>query len=158
MALLTPRFAASRAVSEYTEKHYLPCARAFAQRSAEKGAGGQRLAGYQSELLRNWPSLHFGSSTVETDGAQRVIKVDAFLGDFNPGSVRVELFANGKDGENSIRQEMTQLGNTGGGPNGFVYSATVTSARPASDFTPRMVPSFEGLAVPLEAHEILWQK
>jgi len=158
MAQLTPRFAANRAVCEYTEQHYLTGARAFAQRSAEKGAGGQRLAGYQSELLRNWPSLHFGASTAETDGANRVIRVDAFLGDFNPGSVRVELFANGKDGAESVSQEMTQLGKTGGGSNGFVYSATVTSARPASDFTPRMVPIFDGLEVPLEAQEILWQK
>jgi starch phosphorylase len=158
MARLTPRFAADRAVTEYTEKHYLPAASAFALRSAEKGAGGQRLAGYQSELLRNWPSLRFGPSTEETDGANRVIRVDAFLGDFNPGSVRVELFANGRDGAEPVRLGMTQLGKAAGGPNGFVYSATVTSSRPASDFTPRMVPTFDGLAVPLEAQEILWQK
>jgi starch phosphorylase len=158
MARLTPRFAANRAVCEYTERHYLPSAGAFAQRSADKGASGQRLAGFESELLRNWPSLHFGASTVETDGAHRVIKVDAFLGDFAPGAVRVELYANGEDGGEPVRQEMTQLGRAGGGSNGFVYSATVTSARPASDFTPRMIPAFEGLAVPLEVQEILWQR
>jgi starch phosphorylase len=158
MARLTPRFAANRAVCEYTERHYLPSARAFAQRSADKGAGGLRLAAFESELLRNWPSLRFGPSTVETNGASRIIKVDAFLGDFSPGGVRVELYANGRDGGEPVRQEMTQLGKVGGASNGFVYSATVSSARPASDFTPRMVPAFDGLAVPLEAQEILWQR
>jgi starch phosphorylase len=158
MARLTPRFSADRAVCEYTEKHYLPSARAFAKRSADKGAGGQRLAGCESELLRNWASLRFGASTTETDGANRVIKVDAFLGDFAPGAVRVELYANGKNGGEPVQQEMTQLGKAAGGSNGFVYSATVSSARPASDYTPRMVPAFEGLSVPLEAVEILWQR
>jgi len=158
MAQLTPRFAANRAVCEYTEKHYLPLARAYSGRAAEKGSAGQKLAGYGSEILRNWPSLHFGAITAETDGASRVIKVDAFLGDFSSGAVRVELFANGRDGGEPVQQEMTQLGRAEGGPNGFVYSATVSSDRPASDFTPRMVPAFDGLMVPLEAQEILWQK
>jgi starch phosphorylase len=50
------------------------------------------------------------------------------------------------------------LGRTGGGSNGFVYSATVSADRPASDFTARMVPAFDGLIIPLEAQEILWQR
>jgi len=158
MARLTPRFSAHRAVCDYLEHHYLPSARAFAQRSAEHGAAGQRLAGYQSELLRSWPSLHFGSTSCETDGARRVIRVDAYLGDSPPGTVRVELYANGEHGGEPVRQEMTQLGRTGGGSNGFVYSATVSADRPASDFTARMVPAFDGLIIPLEAQEILWQR
>jgi starch phosphorylase len=38
MAQLTPRFAASRTVSEYTEQYYLPAAVAFRARAADKGA------------------------------------------------------------------------------------------------------------------------
>lgn len=36
-------------------------------------------------------------------------------------------------------------------------SALIGSARPASDFTPRILPNFHGVSVPLEANLILWQ-
>jgi starch phosphorylase len=41
---------------------------------------------------------------------------------------------------------------------GYIFSATVSSSRPASDYTARIVPHCDGLAVPLEAGWILWQK
>jgi starch phosphorylase len=45
-----------------------------------------------------------------------------------------------------------------GGVPGGVYSATVSAARPAADYTVRLVPRFDGLAVPLETDLILWQR
>jgi len=41
---------------------------------------------------------------------------------------------------------------------GQVYRATVSSARPATDYTALIMPHGDGLAVPLEAGWILWQK
>ena len=41
MSQLTPRFSADRTVREYTEKHYLPAATAFLDRSANKGDKGK---------------------------------------------------------------------------------------------------------------------
>jgi starch phosphorylase len=40
----------------------------------------------------------------------------------------------------------------------YAYSATLSSARPATDYTVRIIPHCDGLAVPLEANWILWQK
>jgi starch phosphorylase len=39
-----------------------------------------------------------------------------------------------------------------------VYGAAVSASRPASDFTPRLIPRIEGAAVPLEESHILWQR
>jgi starch phosphorylase len=33
----------------------------------------------------------------------------------------------------------------------------VPAARPATDYTPRVLPNFNGVAVPLEANQIAWQ-
>ena len=38
------------------------------------------------------------------------------------------------------------------------YGAAVSAARPARDYTARIVPSQQGAAVPLEAAYILWQR
>ena len=158
MARLTPEFSANRAVHDYVEKHYLPAATAFLARSRDKAAAAQRISAYEDRLLMNWGSLRFGGASVETDGAKRYMRIEAYLGEFNPGSVRIELYANATNGGEPERIEMTQLGKIASGSNGFTYSATVPSARPASDYTARMVPVYDGLAVPLEAREILWQR
>ena len=48
MAQLTPRFSTNRAVTEYTEQHYLPAAAAYRERAADKGAIGKNGARYAS--------------------------------------------------------------------------------------------------------------
>jgi len=158
MAGLTPRFAANRAVSEYTEQHYLPSAVEYRANAAGKGAVAKDLVDWRNALASKWPSLHFGALNVQNVGGQHVIRVDAFLGDIDPGSIRVELYADGRNGGGAERLEMTRMESTKGPTKGFVYSATLPSARPASDYTAQIVPRRDGLAVPLEAAEILWQK
>lgn len=43
-----------------------------------------------------------------------------------------------------------------GSTNAFMYTATIPTARPAADYTPRLVPQHAGAFVPLEAPFILW--
>jgi starch phosphorylase len=158
MATLTPRFSASRTVREYTEEHYLQAATTYGIRTAEKGAATQRLVEYCKLLDSKWASLSLKGVTVQTRDGQHVIKVDVFLGDLGPEAVQVELYADGASGRGAERQEMTRLGKTGPGGNGWVYSATVSSTRPANDYTVRMIPHHDGLAVPIEADQIRWQR
>jgi glycogen phosphorylase len=44
------------------------------------------------------------------------------------------------------------------GGHAYVYDARIPAQRPASDYTPRLVPYHPAAVVPLEAHEILWQR
>jgi hypothetical protein len=39
-----------------------------------------------------------------------------------------------------------------------IYHTTVPATRPATDFTPRIIPVFSGVLVPLETTAILWQR
>jgi starch phosphorylase len=41
---------------------------------------------------------------------------------------------------------------------GFLYTASVKTNRPASDFTPRLIPYHPSASVPLEAGQITWLK
>jgi starch phosphorylase len=41
---------------------------------------------------------------------------------------------------------------------GYVYSAAVSAARPVGDYTARVIPRCDGVAIPLEAAQILWQR
>jgi len=41
---------------------------------------------------------------------------------------------------------------------GEIYRASVVAARPATDYTARVIPHFAGVAVPLEVNTILWQR
>ena len=47
---------------------------------------------------------------------------------------------------------------TGGAPGPYVYVAAVSAARPAKDYTARIIPHAVGITVPLEDAHILWQR
>ena len=158
MARLTPRFSANRTVREYTELHYLPAAAAYRERSADKGAMGRRIVAWRRALEENWAALRFGEPTVSTAGGQHTFEVQLSLGPFDRDEVEVQLFADGVDGGAPVRQEMTVLRQAPGEAASFIYGAAVPAARPAADYTARVVPRLRGVAVPLEAAQVLWQR
>jgi starch phosphorylase len=158
MARLTPRFSADRTVREYTEEHYIPAAANYRERAADKGAAGERVVNWQRALDQKWARLRFGEVKVKTDGEQHVFDVQVYLNGLDPTAVRVELYADGVNGGAPVRQEMTPVRQLGGGTNGYVYRAQVPATRPAADHTARIIPHHDGVAVPLEASRILWQR
>jgi starch phosphorylase len=158
MAHLTPHFSADRAVREYTEQHYLPAATAYLSRVANKGAVGKQLVDCQHSLEQKWTTLHFGEVKQETNGRQRTYEVQVYLDDIDPKAVRVELYANRVNGGSSVRQEMKCVRQLVGTSGGYVYSATVSAARPPADYTARVMPHHDGVAIPLEDGRILWQR
>ena len=157
MARLTPRFSASRAVQEYTEQHYLPAATAYRERAANKGAAGRQVVDWLHAVDRAWGSVGFGILRVETSADHHLFEVEVFLNDLDPSAARVELFANGIDGADPVRVEMTSVRALPGSSRGGMYQATVSAARPAGDYTARVIPQRAGIAVPLESARILWQ-
>jgi starch phosphorylase len=161
MAQLTPRFSANRAVREYVERHYLPAAGAFHARRADKGSIGRHMVDWQRHLAQKWAELRFGDVTVVTRDGQHDFKVQLFLNGLDPRSVRVELYADGIDSGAPERQEMNpdSPGQQPAGASGCrMYGAVIPAARPSSDFTARVIPCHDGVAVPLENARILWQR
>jgi starch phosphorylase len=107
---------------------------------------------------QKWDTLRLGDVKVETHGDHVVFEVDVFLKDLDPNSVRVELYANGVKGSAPVQQEMTLLRPPSGATGSYVYSASVSAARAPTDYTARVIPHFDGAAIPLEDARILWQR
>jgi len=158
MARLTPRFSANRTVREYTEQHYLPAAAAYKLRVKDKGAMGSHIIGWRHNLEQKWAALRFGEVKVQTGDKQHMFEVQVFLGEIDSRDVRVEIYADGINGGVPVSQEMTRVRQMGGASGGHVYSASVSAARAPTDYTARVIPYREGVAVPLEAGCILWQR
>ena len=158
MARLTPRFSSNRAVREYTEQYYFPAASAYRERAADKGAIGVQVVNWRHALDQKWTALRFGEVKRETRGEQHVFEVQVCLDDLDPKTVRVELYADGVMGSAPVRQEMERVPQLAGGSGGYVYSANVSAARPPADYTARVIPHCDGVAIPLEDARILWQR
>ncbi|HXY48512.1 MAG TPA: alpha-glucan family phosphorylase [Terriglobales bacterium] len=157
MVQLTPRFSSNRAVREYVEKYYLPAAAAYRERAAHGGELGVDLSNWYKSIARSWSDLRFGTVTAQKQGDNYVFEVQVFLGQLDPPAVEVELYAQQTESR-GFRQKMTQAPSPNA-PAGYrVYSSRVPANRPASDYTPRLIPSNPRLSLPLEANQILWQR
>jgi starch phosphorylase len=158
MAQLTPRFSANRTVREYTEQHYLPNAAAYRARMADQGSVGRQVVDWRRGLEQEWAGVRFGTCKVETTGRQHRFEVQVQLGGLDPASVAVEVYADGLGGGAPVHWPLARVGPLVGAPGGHRYSAVVPADRPAGDFTARLLPHREGVAVPLECPHILWQR
>ena len=158
MAQLTPRFSADRAVREYTELYYLPAAATYRSRKSNKCAIGQQMTNDCQVLDQEWPLLRFGEVNVQTVGNQHNFQVQIALADLDPNAVQVQLFADGLDGAAAVQQEMKLSRQMTRTSKYHVYEAQVSAARPAQDYTARVIPKGHGAMIPLEDARILWQR
>jgi glycogen phosphorylase len=157
MARLTPAFSANRVVRQYTEEYYLSAAASYAARAANRGQLGVDLLNWQTELSKHWSTLRFGSASMEQQGEQYFFQVQVYLDELDPEAVKVELYAEGQNGGAPVRLSMERGDRLVGTANGFIYTIRIPATRPASDYTPRLIPDHRGASVPLEASFILWQ-
>jgi starch phosphorylase len=158
MAHLTPRFSSNRTVREYTEKHYLPAATAYRRRAAEDAAAARALVEWRHALERHWGDVRFGDPHVASNGTHHAVELPVVLGDLDPDGVRVELYADGVGGGPPVRRQMTRGPRLTDGSPGFRYRAEIPADRPVTDYTARVIPERNGVAVPLEAAHIVWQR
>ena len=158
MARLTPRFSANRTVREYTQTYYIPAAEAYQVRTANQGAMGEQIVNWQHDLKEKWAHLRFGEVRVETAEGKYIFEIQVYLNSLDPDSVRVELYADGVNGNGAVRLEMTRTRKLIGTENGYIYIAEPEANRPVSDFTARVIPFHSAAVVPLEASQIFWQR
>jgi len=150
MARLTPFFSANRTVREYTEGRYLPAAAAYGSRAT--GTFGAALLKWRRKITTEWAHIRFGAVKVETRDQVHVFEAQVYLNGLDPDAVRIEVYADPRDGGEPFRQVMTR------GEQADLYTARVPATRPVGDYTPRVIPFQAGAFVPLEAPEILWQR
>ncbi len=158
MTELTPRFSSQRTVREYTERYYLPAARAWRSRSAQKGARGAAARAFCERIARGWPSVRFGALRTRGGTGVHRFQVEVFLGDLDPKDVCIEAYADPQDGSGPERHALERGAALPGRQNAFWYEGEVKSDRPLGDYTLRAVPNGSDVIVPLEAPQILWQR
>jgi starch phosphorylase len=158
MAGLAPRFSANRTVREYTETYYLPAAAAYRARAGSRGAIGNELTGWARSLNQKWDEMRFREVRVKTESTHHAFEVEIYLNNLDPNTIQVELYADAIGACGREQRAMALAGQVQDSPGTYIYRALVPAARPASDFTPRVIPRFPGASVPLEAPFILWQR
>ena len=158
MAELTPRFSANRMVREYVDTLYSASARRFRRRTADGAKEAALLCRWREALLKNWSRLCFGNLDIRKSGDSYIATVAVHLGEIDPRAVRVELYAEPLDGEEAEIHPMEAAETAAATMNGRVYRTRIPACRPAGQYTPRIVPCFDGAVVPLEAPFILWRE
>ena len=152
MARLTPHFSANRAVREYTERFYLPLAEGYHKRAENNGALAKQIVDWELSLKENWSKLGFGELKIESEKNQHRFEIQVYLNNLDRHSIKVELYSA------AMIKEMEYLGQIPNSHNGHIYRVEVSTEHQASSFTPRIVPHFPGVAIPLESNQILWQR
>lgn len=158
MGELAPRFSTNRAVKEYTEQYYLPLAAAYKKRSAANGEAGVQLTRQQEALHENWQKIAFGPVQVKKTETGYVFHVQIFIEPVIKNNVKPELYANGLNGAAAERITMEPVEAGNDEQQGLTYQAQVQTSRSENDYTIRILPNYEGMAVPLEDNRILWQR
>ena len=153
MAHLTPAFSSSRMVRRYLDAYYLPAAAAYRHRAAADARCGAALLQWRERLARDWPAVRIAETNVCSREGEHVFSVRVNLGDLSPSDVSVELYADAVDDRAPTSQPMTSAERIG---ELWIFSAAVPASRPASDFTPRVIPARAGASIPLEAPFIAW--
>jgi starch phosphorylase len=157
MARLTPAFSANRAVREYTEQFYIPAANACRQRSAERGQAAADLVRWRHQVEEHWSRLRFGSLQIDTNPSRHVFTAQVFLDELNPDFVCIQLFADARSEYPQFCEAMSRGQALIGSGNDFNYSLEVEANRPASGYTPRIIPAHPLANMPLDCSRILWR-
>jgi len=156
MAELTPHFSSNRMVREYVERLYLPASQLYHSRIADDARQASLLCHWRDSLEKHWAELHFGKLHVQEENGEYAFTVQLHMGEVNPDAVRVELYAEPSNYQEPEIHALERHEILTGDLNGYLYSAHLPARRPASDYTPRVIPHFDGALVPLEARQILW--
>ncbi|MFA6086984.1 hypothetical protein, partial [Mucilaginibacter sp.] len=152
MAKLTPLFSANRTVRQYTEQYYIPAASRFNERIK-----GWSIRDIRRDLKNRWAGVAF--RTLQIDNANDAYKfyISVWINGINPEYLKVELFADDLNGGAPMITPMfLQMERSADGAH--IYLASIKSNRPVGDFTPRVVPAYKGISVPLEDNHILWYR
>jgi starch phosphorylase len=157
MLQLTPRFSSNRTVREYVERYYLSACTAYLDRAMNRSELGIELSNWSKSLGQHWSDVGFGTITSRKEGTNYIFEVQVFFGELCPNAASVELYAEASTDGDTFRQKMNVAQQRDALDNHILYSATVPANRPASDYTPRVIPCGLTASVPLEAPYILWQ-
>ena len=155
MSRLTTQFSSNRMLREYVDTYYLPLAETYQRRASGTAT---ELQDWYHMLASHWQRMRFGNVSSSLSDDVYHFEVQAYLDDIPPEYVSVELYADPIDGGEPFRQALERGPALAGATNAYVFQGSVPAGRPASDFTPRMIPNHKAATVPLDAGFISWYR
>jgi starch phosphorylase len=164
MARLAPHYSTNRMIRDYLDHYYFSTAAAYRERLQAETPS--EIEQWRTVLDEHWPDLRFGDVSVITDdgpdGPRHSFVVELALGRLSPDVIRVELYADPREEDQPERHPLTpekpSPEDKPASTSTCTFRATVPARRPASEFTPRVVPWHPQAAVPLESAHILWYR
>ena len=156
MTYLTTQYSTNRMLREYMQTYYAPLAESYQRRSAANNTLATELQQWHAHLAQHWQRIHFGSVMSQQTDERHHFQVQVYLDELRPEVIRVELYADATEADDSVCQPLVRGALLSGTNNAYVYQGSVSANRPAVDYTPRIVPVHAEASVPLEANFILW--
>jgi glycogen phosphorylase len=155
MSRLTTQFSSNRMLREYVDTYYLPLAEAYRRRASGTAT---ELQDWFHQLSLHWQRMRFGNVSSSLSDDVYHFEVQAYLDDMPPEYVSVELYADPLEGGEPFRQVLERGPVLAGTANAYIFQGSVPAGRPASDFTPRMIPAHKAATIPLDAGFISWYR
>jgi len=158
MMQLAPQFSSNRMVHEYVKQLYHPAEVAYKKRRAQQGQLAKQLHDWHSTLKLHWEQIHFGNLAVDSTDDVWLFHIQVYLGEILPEQIRVQLYAEGINGEEPQVHECNCGEKITGAIHGYCFHANINANRPATDFTVRVIPYHADACVPAEVQLIVWQR
>ncbi len=156
MSRLAPQYSTNRMVQDYVEAMYLPAATAYQRRCAQQGQLACELRHWESVLKHHWQEIHWGNLAIHEVADGWYFEVQVYLGEIPAESVQVQLYAEPMEAEEAILHVMECGPPIPGALNAYLYSGSISTQRPSSDFTPRIVAYHPDARIPTESKLIFW--
>ncbi|WP_158969175.1 alpha-glucan family phosphorylase [Paraglaciecola sp. L3A3] len=157
MARLTPQYSTNRVVREYTEQRYIPAAKTFRARTANKGKLATQIASWQQNIAYKWPGLRVDGITARQEGEQYLFAANLLLNGLTPEDVKVELYANILGSSDVLRYTMQCIKTPDDPMCAFLYRRTIPARQAITEYTLRIIPLNNQISSPLELNYIMWE-
>ncbi|MFA5938877.1 MAG: alpha-glucan family phosphorylase [Sinimarinibacterium sp.] len=153
---LAPQYSSNRMIDEYVDAIYRPAAAACMRRCADGARAASDLLRWQQTLATGWHQIRFGKLDIDRTADGWHLHVQLYLGEVPADAVAVQVYAEPRNTTEPSHWSMQRGLPIDGALNAWSYEITVATDRPATDFTPRVLPYHEQAAVPIENNLIRW--
>jgi starch phosphorylase len=161
-----PTFNTHRMVREYTERLYLPAAKAHMEFSRDNHRAAIVLSQWKAQMRKDWPQVRITDVQIANPDRQNIqvgealhLSAKVHLGAVDPQHVRVEAY-HGEAENDSLRNPATTTLTERGrlGENGeYLYDGSIPAAESGTyGFNVRVVPTYPHLLQPHELRLIAW--
>lgn len=158
MMQLAPQFSSNRMLLDYVRLLYHPASTGYDKRSADRARLATQLDDWFNTLKLHWNQVHFGNTEVNKLDNGWTFQIQVYLGEIPPEHVHVQLYAEAPDRGTFQVHECHCREEIRGAIHGYSYTVTIETTRPATDFTPRVIPYHTEAQVPAELPLIRWHQ